>query len=134
MSGNIKTIIVKVNKACDDIDFITARQLIEKNIIKLSEAVNYRLLNTNAKALIKHVIQDNDENYNKLTRKDLLIINNINQFCTNFDISMLKRTLRNSMSLIQRPDVLPLLNNDAKIILGNMGVILGAPQLQTCVK
>ena len=96
--------------------------------------MNYRLLNTNAKALIKHVIKDNNKNSNKLTRKDLLIINNINQYCTNFDISILKRTLRNSMSLIQRPDVLPLLNNDAKIILGNMGTILGAPQLQTSVK
>ena len=130
MSGNIRTIIVRVNKACDDLDFIGARQLIEMNLIKLSEAINYKLLNMNAKTLIKHVINENSsENNNKLTRKDLLIINNINNYCTNFDISMLKRTLRDSIVLLQRPDVLPLLNKDARLILDNMGVILGAPQM-----
>lgn len=130
MSGNIKTIIVKVNKACDDVDFIGARQLIEMNLIKLSEAINYKLLNMNAKTLIKHVINENSsENNNKLTRKDLLIINNINKYCTNFDISMLKRTLRDSIVLLQRPDVLPLLNKDTRLILDNMGVILGVPQM-----
>lgn len=130
MTGNIRTIIVKVNKACDDLDFISARQLIEINIIKLSEAKNYRLLNLNAKTLIKHVIKDNSNvNDQKLTRKDMLIINNVNEYCTNFNISMLKRTLRDSIELLQRPDVFPYLNKDARFILDNMGAILGAPQL-----
>ena len=131
MSGNIRTIVIKVNKACDDLDFVGARQLIEMNLIKLSEAKNYRLLTTNAKTIIKHVIKDNsNENHNKLSRKELLTINNINEYCTNFDISMLKRTLRDSIELLQRPEVLPLLNKDARFILENMGALLGAPQLQ----
>lgn len=127
MSGNIKTIIVKVNQSCDDLDFVGARQLIEIYLTALSEAKHYRLLNANAKTLIKHVIKENsDENHQKLTRRDMLIINNINNYCTHFDISMLKRTLKDSIELVQRPDVLPLLNKDAKIILENMGAILGA--------
>lgn len=131
VSGNIRTITIKINKACEELDFAEARRLIEANLIKLSEANHYRLLDTNAKTLIKHVIADNDKDgSNKLTRTELLTINNINTYCTNFDISMLKRTLRNSIDLLQRPDVLPLLNNDAKIILDNMGAVLGAPQFQ----
>lgn len=131
MSGNIRTITIKINKACDELDFTEARRLIEANLTKLSEAKHYRLLDENAKTLIKHVIADNDkDDSDKLTRTELLTINNINMYCTNFDISMLKRTLRNSIELLQRPAVLPLLNNDARIILDNMGAVLGARQFQ----
>lgn len=128
MSGNIGTIIVKVNRACDDLEFVNARAIIEANLLKLSEAKYYRLLNTNAKVLIKHIITDSKINggtNNKLTRTDLLTINKINEYCSNFDISMLKRTLKNSFELVQRPEVRPHLNKDAKIILDDMGALLG---------
>lgn len=133
MSGNIGTIVVKVNKACDDLDFVNARGLIEANLLKLSEAKYYRLLNASGRVLIKHVLANsNGQNEVKktLTRTDLLVINKINGYCSNFDISMLKRTLKNSFELVQRSDVLPLLNNDAKIILDDMGALLGVHQLQ----
>ncbi|MDM5249510.1 hypothetical protein [Lysinibacillus sp. G4S2] len=133
MIGNITTIIMKINKACDDIDFVSARVLIETNLMKLSEAKHYRLLNANGRVLIKHVLVDRKdpvESKNKLTRTDLLTINKINEYSSNFDIAMLKRTLKNSFELMQRSDVLLLLNNDAKIILDNMGALSGAQQLQ----
>ncbi|MFJ7663146.1 hypothetical protein ACIQXW_12140 [Lysinibacillus sp. NPDC097162] len=133
MSGNIGTIVVKVNKACDDLDFVNARGLIEANLLKLSEAKYYRLLNASGRVLIKHVLanRSGQNEVNKtLTRTDLLVINKINEYCSNFDISMLKRTLKNSFDLVQRSDVLPLLNNDAKIILDDMGALLGVHQLQ----
>jgi len=133
MSGNIGTIVVKVNKACDELDFVNARGLIEANLLKLSEAKYYRLLNESGRVLIKHVLANNNgQNAAKksLTRTDLLVINKINEYCSNFDISMLKRTLKNSLELVQRSDVLPLLNSDAKIILDDMGALLGVHQLQ----
>lgn len=132
MSGNITTIITKINKACDDIDFVSARVLIETNLIKLSEAKYYRLLNASGRVLIKHVLANSKvqvESNNKLTRTDLLTIKKINEHCSNYDISMLKRTLKNSFELMQKSDVLPLLNNDAKIILDNMGALLGVQQI-----
>jgi len=43
---------------------------------------------------------------------------------------MLKRTLKSSFDLVQRDDILPLLNNDAKIILDNMGALLDVHQHQ----
>lgn len=128
MSGNVGTIIAKVNKASDDMEFVNARLMIEANLLKLSEAKYYRLLNTNAQVLIKHIVAENKEHdgtKKQLTRSDLLTVNKINEYCTNFDISMLKRTLKNSFELVQRPEVLPLLNSDAKIILNDMGALLG---------
>ena len=128
MSGNVGTIIVKVNKAIDNLEFVEARKIIEANLLKLSEAKYYRLLNENAQVLIKHIVAEKKEHNGTekpLTRSDLLIINNINEYCTNFDISMLKRTLKNSFNLVQRPDVYQLLNSDAKIILNDMGALLG---------
>ena len=133
MSGNIGTIVVKVNKACDDLDFVSARGIIEANLLKLSEAKYYRLLNASGRVLIKHILADNKVQKDtkiSLTRTDLLVINKINEYCSNFDISMLKRTLKNSLELVQRSDVMPLLNNDAKIILDDMGALLGIHQLQ----
>ncbi|MGG2055858.1 hypothetical protein ABFY48_15825 [Lysinibacillus pakistanensis] len=132
MAGNITTIITKINKACDDLDFVSARVLIETNLLKLSEAKQYRLLNSNGRVLIKHVLANSKEatSENKLTRNDLLTIKKINEYCSNFDISMLKRTLKSSFDLVQRDDILPLLNNDAKIILDNMGALLDVHQHQ----
>lgn len=128
MSGNVGTIIAKVNKDCDDLDFVHARSMMEANLLKLSEAKYYRLLNTNAQVPIKHIVAENKEHNGttkQLTRSELLIINKINEYCTNFDVSMLKRTLKNAFDLVQRPEVLPLLNSDAKIILNDMGALLG---------
>lgn len=132
MAGNITTIITKINKACDDLDFVSARVLIETNLLKLSEAKQYRLLNSNGRVLIKHVLADSkkEKSENKITRNDLLTIKKINEYCSNFDISMLKRTLKSSFDLVQRDDILPLLNNDAKIILDNMGALLDVHQHQ----
>lgn len=133
MSVNIGAIIAKVNKACDELDFVSARAVIEMNLVDLSEAKYYRLLNANAKVLIKHVIADHEnpnKNENALTRAEILTIHKINEYCTNFDIPMLKRTLAHSLELVQRPDVIPLLNSDAKIILENMGALLGKYQIK----
>ncbi|CAM5391655.1 putative protein OS=Lysinibacillus sphaericus OX=1421 GN=LS41612_07200 PE=4 SV=1 [Lysinibacillus sphaericus] len=81
MSGNIGTIVVKVNKACDDLDFVSARGIIEANLLKLSEAKYYRLLNASGRdVLIKHILADNKgQEITKisLTRTDLLVINKI---------------------------------------------------------
>jgi len=131
VTGNMTTFITKVNKACDDLDFVSARVLIETNLLKLSEAKYYRLLNASGRVLIKHVLANSQSQQDRtqLSRTDLLTINKINEYCSNFDISMLKRTLKNSFELVQRPDVLPLLNNDARIILDNMGALLGAHQV-----
>ena len=127
MSGNVRTLIYKINKSCDDLEFVEARRLIQFNLTTLSAPSYYRQLNENAKVLIKHIVNEqNNQDHKPLNRLELLKINNINQYCSDFDISMLKRALRDSLSmdLIQRPDVRNLLNKEAKIVLSTMGVLL----------
>lgn len=128
-SSNIKTIIFKINNSCDNLEFSIARNLIEQHMQKLSNYSVSKFLNANASSLYRHLVHQKAEQLEKgitpLSRLDKLKINNINQYCTQFDISMLKRILKDSLDLIQRPDVQLLLNNDAKIILESMGAILG---------
>jgi len=51
LTGHIATIITKVNKACDELDFVSARVLIETNLLKLLEAKYYRLFNASGRVL-----------------------------------------------------------------------------------
>lgn len=126
MADNIKKMIANINRSCDELDFIEARRLIEINLKPLSDPPSIRLLNSNARFLLTHIRSEKgNPSFEALTRVERHTINNINQYCTNFDISMLKRTLKDSMDLIQKPEALKLLNSDAKIILENMGAILG---------
>lgn len=124
MSMRTKTMVMRINKNCDTLEFAEARRLIEFNLPALSHATYYKMMNTNAKVLFKHVINESNKNEQPLTRLELLKIQNINHFCTAFDISMLKRSLKDSMDLIQKPNVYNLLNSDAKIVLKSMGALL----------
>lgn len=124
MTANINTIIYKVNNSCDKSEFVEARKLIEYNLKKLSESKYYRQLNSNGQALIKLNIQDSEKGEERLTRLDLLQINEINKYAYDFDISMLKRTITKVLPLLQREDVQELLSNDAKYLLESMGAIL----------
>lgn len=125
MASNIRTEIVKINHNCDNLEFVLARKLIEQNLTKLSEATYFRLLNSNARTLIKIVVDEkNNTKEDALTRLNYLTISNINEFSRNFDISMLKRTLKDNMALIQREDVQQILSKDAKIVLESLGAII----------
>ena len=125
VSVNIRVIIEKINNSCDHLEFIEARRLIELNFEKLKISTYYNLLNMNARTLIKHIMQEYETNGGKsLERVDLLKINDINKYCQQFDISMLKRALKDSMDLIQRPDVQKMLHENSKFILETMGALL----------
>lgn len=102
MAGSVRAIIFKINQNCEELDFIEARRVIEFNISKLSESAYYKLLNDNAKVLVKHITtEQSNRDYPPLTRLDKLKLNNINQYCSDFDISMLKRTLRDTIDLFK---------------------------------
>lgn len=125
MTESIKGIINRINSFCDELEFGEARRIIELNLKPLSNLSYYRLLNENAKVILKHILkQASNKDYKPLTRLEYLKINNINTYCSEFDISMLKRTLKDSIDFIQRPDVNALLNSNAKTILESMGAII----------
>lgn len=122
---NILQVVTKINYLCDELEFSHARKFIENNLDKLKERRICDKLNSNAKALLKHVTQDLETlNKKGLTRLDMLKINEINKYCTDFDISMLKRTLKDNLGLLYREEVYNYLTNNAKYILETMGVQL----------
>lgn len=124
MSGNIRTIITNINHCCDNLEFVDARRLIQLNLVKLSSATYYNLLNNNAKALVKLILKEHEDGNEPLTRLELLKLNDINKYSKDFDISMLKRTLKDAVDLIQRKEAQVQLTENAKYILQTMGALL----------
>lgn len=124
MSGSIRTIIVNINNSCDNLEFVEARRLIQLNLAKLSMATYYNLLNNNAKALIKMIVKEQENGAEPLTRLELLKLNDINKYCKDFDIAMLKRALKDSIDLIHRKEAQIQLTENAKYILETMGALL----------
>lgn len=124
MSGNIRTIIANINTNCDNLEFVEARRLIELNLSKLTMNTYYNLLNSNAKALTKLIVQEHQDGKEQLTRYELLKLNEINKYCKDFDIAMLKRALKDSIDLIHRKEAQVQLTENAKYILETMGALL----------
>ena len=122
--SKIKLIINNINENCDALAFGEARRMIELNIKELQKTSYYLMLNSNATVLLKYVLNQEKANLNPLTRFEQLQINDINKYCTEFDISMLKRTIKNCLGLLQRPDIEQYLNKNAKTVLSSMGAFI----------
>lgn len=120
----MKMIINKINKNCDALEFWEARRMIELNLEQLQHPENYFQLNSNAMALLKLVVEEKKQAVKPLSRLEQLQIHDINKYSTEFDISMLKRTIRNSLNVLQRPDIEKYLNENAKTILKSMGLFI----------
>lgn len=122
--SKINQIIKTINNHCESMEFGEARRMIELNIEELQISSNYFSLNSNAIVLLKYILNQEKTQLKPLTRLEMLQINEINKHCTNFDISMLKRTIKNSLPLLRRPDILMHLNSNAKTILESMGAFI----------
>lgn len=122
--SKIKLIISSINKNCDTSEFGEARRMIELNIKELQNPTYYLMLNSNASILLKHILNQEKQNNKPLSRLEQFQINEINKYCTNFDISMLKRTIKNCLSLLQRSDIDIHLNENSKTILSSMGAFI----------
>lgn len=122
--SKMKIIIKTINEKCDSLEFGEAKRIIELNLNDLQNPTYYYELNTNALTLLKHILNQINTNAVPLSRLEQLQISAINKYCTDFDISMLKRTLKNCLDLLQRPDINLYLNQSAKTVLGSMGAFI----------
>lgn len=122
--SKINIIINKINKNCDALEFGEARRMIELNLTELQDLSNYLKLNSNASVLLKYVLDQEKTKLNPLTRLEQFQISEINKYCTEFDISMLKRTIKNCLDLLQRSDIDNYLNANAKTVLASMGAFI----------
>lgn len=110
-----------INKFVENLDLVTARKLIENNIVILNE--NKRLLNSNARELLKFFTERLESGHQPISRDELATITAINTYASNFDIRSIKFILKNKTKFLIRDDVNEYLNSDAKAILIGMGAI-----------
>ena len=122
--NKINDIVKKINTACNKLEYAEARNMMGLIKEPLKSVENYMLLNSNAQILFKNMIKQEEEGIEPLTRLEMLKIAEINKYCSEFDISMLKRTLNTSYEVLQRPDIKMLLTIDANVILNSMGAFL----------
>lgn len=126
--SKMKKIINLINEKCDSLEFGETRRIIELNRDDLQNPTYYFMLNTNAVILLKHILKQINSTIDPLSRLEQHQIREINKHCTNFDISMLKRTIKNCLILLQRPDINLYLNESAKTILASMGAFIQRAQ------
>jgi hypothetical protein len=118
---NIKEIIDLINKSVEELDFVTARMYIERNIDSLVPHKN--LLKSNAKDILNFLSESLQSDQKPLTRKDMITINTINSYAYKFNVKGIKLILKDNSKLFLREDIMNYLNSDAKIILEGMGAI-----------
>ncbi|MEH7124106.1 hypothetical protein V7127_12775 [Bacillus sp. JJ1773] len=117
----VENLIADINKYMEQLDFVTARKLIEENLNVLDK---HRIsLKSNARDLLKFLIERHDAGNQPISRQDMATLIAINTYATNFDIRGLKLIIKDKAKLLLRTDILEYLNKDAKAILDGMGVI-----------
>jgi hypothetical protein len=118
---DVKELILKVNKSIEELDLVTTRIYIEENIAILNE--NKIFLKRNARELLLFLTNRLDSGEIPFTRKELILINSMNNYATRFDLRGLKLSIKNNAEILLRKDIRPYLNADAQILLEGMGAI-----------
>lgn len=118
---NNTELIEKINRSVDELDFVTSRKYIEHNLDVLE--TNKSHLNRNARELFEFIMDRLDSGYKQPTRSDIATIQTINSYASKFHIRGVKLILKDKPKLFLEKDIIAYLNKDAKVILGDMGVI-----------
>lgn len=117
----IQELVNKINQSVENLDLVSARRYIEKNIEQLKENKHY--LRRNARELLNFLLDKSDTEANPLNRTELNAIFTINTYATRFDVRGLRLSVKNNADLLMREDVKHYLNSDAKILLEGMCAI-----------
>ena len=114
-------LINQINNFVDQLDFVTARKLIEDNLEILKK---HRVsLKSNARELLKIIVERSESGNEPISRQEMATLLAINSYASKFDLRSLKIIVKDKASLLLRKDVVDYLNNDAKVILEGMGAI-----------
>lgn len=114
-------LIEKINHHAEKSDFFLARKYIESNIQELKEQKHR--LNSNAREILKILIDQLKSDHPSMTRQEISTINAINAYAYKFDLRGIKMLIENRAALFIREDIANYLNKDAQEILMGMGVI-----------
>ena len=117
----LEDLIKKINESAEELDFSSTRVYIENNIEMLKE--RKFLLNSNAREILKFVLERMESGYQPISRAELAAINTINMYAETFNLSGIKLTVKSNPQLFLRDDVTDYLNQNAWVILEGLKVI-----------
>jgi len=117
----IQELLARINKSIENLDLISARRYIEKNIELLRD--NRHHLSKNARELFDFLQSESNSSAHNYSRRELHMINTINTYATRFDVRGLRLSVKNNADLLMKKDILYYLNADAKILLEGMKAI-----------
>jgi hypothetical protein len=118
---HVLDLIARINNRVEELDFAAARWYMEENIEILNE--NRSHLKSNARELLEFLTKRMEAGQQPLTRKDMAVINAVNNYASKFDLRGLKVVIKDHSLLFLRSDIESYLNTDARIILEGMGAI-----------
>ncbi|MEW8969546.1 hypothetical protein [Mesobacillus jeotgali] len=118
---HVLDLIARINNCVEELDFAAARMYMEANIDILNE--NRSRLKSNARELLEFLTKRMEAGQQPLTRKDMAVINAVNNYASKFDLRSLKVVIKDHTLLFMRHDIEAYLNMDARIILEGMGAI-----------
>ena len=116
-----RELFTTINKCVNELDFVSARKYMEENI-ELLNRYKHRLQH-NAQELFEFVA-NRDLNSEMLNRKELNIINAINEYAANFNIRGFKLLVKERGALLSKKDTLTYLSEDAKALLESMNALI----------
>ena len=114
----LNELIANINYRVEELDFVSARKLIEENMELIQTKKHH--LRGNARELYDFL---SSNSLQTLNRREMSIIASINSYASKFDIRGLKVSLKSNARLLMREDVRDYLNADAKILLEGMGAL-----------
>ncbi|QFF98627.1 hypothetical protein PB01_07155 [Psychrobacillus glaciei] len=118
---DINELMKKMNEVMDNLDFVSARKIMEENMKIINE--NRHLLRSNARSLLQ-ILKDNTEPHIKpLNRNEMSVVHAINAYASKFDVRGLRMSIKSNSVLLMRKDIKQYLNEDAKTLLIGMKAI-----------
>lgn len=118
---DINELMKKMNEVMDNLDFVSARKIMEENMELINE--NRHLLRSNARSLLQ-ILKDNTEPHIKpLNRIEMSVVHAINAYASKFDVRGLRMSIKSNSDLLMRKDIKQYLNEDAKTLLIGMKAI-----------
>ncbi|MGX9133209.1 hypothetical protein ACWV26_02365 [Rummeliibacillus sp. JY-2-4R] len=116
-----KELILIINKAVDELDFVSARRLMEENLGFVEQFKVH--LKSNAREILNFINEKLEQGEKPLTRSEIGTINAINIYASKFDVRGIKLTIKGKEQLFLREEIISYLNADARIMLEGMGTI-----------
>jgi hypothetical protein len=112
----IESVIILVNKMCNETRYTKAREIIYREWDRLTESRHYNLLNKNAKEFVKIIKEEKDNvSYEALLLSEKKTLNLFNQYVRDTNLNFAKRIYYNHIDLFEKPAAQSWLNSDARI-------------------